>query len=233
MLVKINNVTFKNKVPFEIEKTKDQEEKIKVIWEEFSKNKTDVFNGDIYAVTNISNIENNYTLEIGKAKFADLVYSKETNDLTIYSLFTSCLFKTRDNYFLVLKDKNNRPNLLGGMASSCDFINDEFIPKLCLEREAKEELAISINDLNQVISYKKAFLKIPSTNEQMYPTGVIYVGLLNFTKEELKKYFITHKNDIDHEIIDLLFYTKDNYLDILKEENTREYIVEAIKLLEN
>ena len=56
MLVKINNVTFKNKVPFEIEKTKDQEEKMNVIWEEFSKNKTDFYNGEIYVITNISNI---------------------------------------------------------------------------------------------------------------------------------------------------------------------------------
>lgn len=233
MLVKINNVTFKNKVPFEIEKTKDQEEKINVIWEEFSKNKTDFYNGEIYVITNISNIGNDYTLEIGKAKFADLVYSKKTNDLTIYSLFTSCLFKTKDNYYLVLRDKNNRPNILGGMASDSDFINDEFIPQACLEREAKEELLISINDLNQVISYQKAFLKIPSTEEKMNPTGVVYVGQLNLTKDELIEHFSIHKNNLDHEIIDLLFYTKDNYLDILKEENTREYIVEAINLLEN
>ena len=233
MLVKINNVTFKNKNPFEIEKTKVQEEKINNLWTEFSKDKTDVFNGDIYTVTNISNIENDYTLEIGKAKFADLIYSKKTNDLTIYSLFVSCLFKTKDNYYLVLRDKNNRPNLLGGMASSSDFINNEFIPRICLEREAKEELAISINDLNQVASFEQTFLKVPSTEEKMYPTGVVYIGKLTLTKDELIEHFNTHKNNLDNEIIDILFYTKDNYLDILKEENTREYIVEAINFFEN
>ena len=192
-----------------------------------------ISNATDLAASYISNIENDYILEIGKAKFADLIYSKKTNDLTIYSLFVSCLFKTKDNYYLVLRDKNNRPNLLGGMASSSDFVNNEFIPEACLEREAKEELAISINDLNQVASYKQAFLKVPSTDEKMYPTGVVYIGELNLTKNELIEHFNTHKNELDHEIINLLFYTKDNYLDILKEENTREYIVEAINFLEN
>ena len=119
------------------------------------------------------------------------------------------------------------------MASSSDFINNEFIPRICLEREAKEELAISINDLNQVASFEQTFLKVPSTEEKMYPTGVVYIGKLTLTKDELIEHFNTHKNNLDNEIIDILFYTKDNYLDILKEENTREYIVEAIKFFEN
>lgn len=232
MLVKINKVIFKNKEPIEIEKTKEQEEKITDTWNKFIVGKTDVFNGDIYAVTNIKNNDNYYELEIGKAKFADLIYAKLNNDLTIYSLFTSCLFKTKDNYYVVTKDKRDRLNLLGGMASTDDFVNNIFTPEICLERETKEELGLSINDKSQVSSYHPTFVKIPSTTEKMYPTGVVYTGILNFTKEELEKYFIDHKNNFDNEIKELLFYTKDNYLDIYKEKDIREYIVEAIKLLE-
>ncbi len=233
MLVKVNKVIFKNKEPLEIAKTKEQEEKINNLWNKFSSSKTDVFNGDIYAVTSIKSTNNNYELEIGKAKFADLVYAKQTNDLTIYSLFTSCLFKTKDNYYVITKDKNDRLNLLGGMASTDDFIDSEFRPEICLEREVKEELGLSLKDKKQVSSYQQAFIKMPSTDEKMYPTGVVYTGILNLTKDELEEYFITHKNNLDHEIKELLFYTKDNFLDIYKEKDIREYIVEAIKLLEN
>ena len=233
MIVKLKNeVIFKNKNPLEIQKSKTLQEKIISTWQQLCSNNDNVFNGDIYTVTNIITTKDRYELELGKAKFADLVYAKNNSDLKIYSLFTAALFKTKDDYYIVAKDNTKRLNLFGGMASDNDFENNIFIPYLCLKRELKEELGISIDDKNIINSYYPKFLKIPNKDENMFPVGIIYIVNLNYTKEEFINYFNKYKNSFDKEIIEILFYTKNNYLDIYKEENIREYIVEVIKLLE-
>lgn len=232
MLIKIESeVKFKNKVPFQTEKTKKQEEQIEKNWKQFIVGKTNFFNGEIYAITDIIKNNERYTLEIASAKFADLVYAKQTHELTINSLFSSVLLKTQDDHYVLVRDQNARINLFGGMASSEDFINNNYNPTNCLIREVKEELGIDINNKDFVINYYPAYLKIPvNTTEPVYPTGVVYIANLKLTKQELEKYFQVTKENFDHEITDLLFVTKDNYHELPNCNDSRSYIIEAIKL---
>lgn len=233
MLVTLRNkVIFKNKESFEIKRTEDELKQIEEVWNKFIIGKNNIFNGDIYAVTNIKQENDQYELEIGKTKFADLIYAKETNKFKVYSLFSSILFKTKDNYYVVVKDSRNRLNLFGGMASDKDFIENTFNPELCLSREVKEELGISLDDKTIVSSLKASFVKIPDSEEAMYPTGIVYTAKLNLTKEELTEYFGNKKEKLDNEIKNILFYTNDNYLEMYNENDIREYIIEAIKIIE-
>lgn len=234
MLVTLKNeVIFKNKEEFEITRTNEELEKIEKVWNEFIDGKNNLFNGDIYTVTNIKEENEQYELEIAKTKFADLVYAKQTKAFKVYSLFSSILFKTKDNYYVIVKDNQNRLNLFGGMASNEDFFDNNFNPKACLEREVKEELGLSLTDQNIVSSCHASFIKIPDKEEYMCPTGIVYTAQLNLTKDELNEYFGNKKEKVDDEIKNILFYTNDNYLEMYNENDIREYIIEAIKIIES
>lgn len=55
MIIKAeNNLVFKNKNPIEIEKSNTQIENIRQYWNEFVKDNKEVYNGNVYCVTNIA-----------------------------------------------------------------------------------------------------------------------------------------------------------------------------------
>lgn len=233
MIIPINkDLIFKNKQPLEITRSKDLEIKIKKHWDRFIENNNGYFNGDIFVVTDIKETKENYIFEIGKTKYADLIYSKETDNLSCYSLFASCIFITKDNYYVLVKNNHNKLNIIGGMASKEDFINNKFSPHNCLKRELKEELNIDINDKSIISNYYPKYIKLPSKNEAMSPTGVIYICNLNYTKDDLTNYFTNSSNMFDSEIKKLVFCTKDNYLNLKNMEHKEAYFIELITLIE-
>ncbi len=232
MLIPIkNNMTFKTKYPIEIDR-KGLDNKINKNFEEFIKSRENYFNGDIFVVTNYEVIDNYVLFEISKAKYADLVYAKSHRDLIIRSLFSSILFKTKDDYYLLIKNIYGTINTIGGMADKDDFSNNLFIPENCLKREVMEEIGLDINNKDDIIKISKKYIKIPSDDATMYPMGVIYTGILNYTKEEFIKYYNSNKSRLDNEIDKLLFYTRDNYLELENETNKVSYLIELISLLE-
>lgn len=233
MLIRIKTYPkFKNKVPFQIQNPPILQEKIDNVWNDFIKDKQDFFNGDIFIVTDIINNNDKYTLEIAKTKYADLVYSRKTQALTRRSLFSAILLETKDNYYVIVKDRRNKLNLLGGLASDEDFTNNNYNPTLCLKRELKEEINLDLEDKNIILDYAPIFLKIP-VNEKaaMYTIGIIYTATLNYTKDELNNYFNNNKNNFDNEINELLYCTKNNYKEIKDFVDTRKYIFEALEIL--
>ena len=234
MIVKPNKITFINKNPFKLGIEKCIEEKIEIEWNKFIIKNKDCFNGNIYVLTNIKHNKGIYTIELSETKFATLVYSKnKNNNYTLYPFFSGILPKTKDNYYVLIRNNKNKVNCLGGMASSEDFINNHFSPKHCLERELKEELNLILTSKKDIIEYNESYLKIPNQEKNLYTTGVIYTGILNYTKEELKEYFNNNKDKTDYEIKELLFYTKDNYKSIEDEPIRADYIIELISKIES
>lgn len=234
MIVPIDKkLTFINKKPIEVYKDLSLEKRIQENWNAFLQENDGYFNGDIYVVTDLNETHEEYILEIGKAKYADLIYAKKNIDLSILSLFVSIALKTKDNYCVLIKNNHDMINTIGGFASNEDFINEIFSPEICLEREVKEEIGLNINNKNDIIEYHRKYLKIPAKKENMYPCGIVFTGLLNYTKTELEEYFNKQKENFDNEIKELLFYTKDNYLDLNKIENKASYLVELIETIEN
>ena len=176
-------IIFNVKDPVEIEISDELKKQVEDNWNNFVQEKNGYFNGDIFVITNKKENED-IVYEVGKAKYADLVYAKSHKDLTILSLFASILFKTKDDYYVFIRNSHDRVNVIGGLASEEDFENGFFIPEKCLEREVKEEINLNINNKNDVIDYKMKFITGPSNNENVFPLGIVFTGILNYTKKD-------------------------------------------------
>ena len=198
-------------------------------WNDFSKDKTEIFNGDVVSVQDINETNDDYKLTLNIIKFSDVVYSKMVGKIKTRALFSGGYILTSDNYIGFVIDRRNTLNLVGGMASTEDFINNKYNPNLCMFREFKEELGIDIecDKFNSVIKY----IKYPAGSENTqshYPTGLIYEIKTNYTKEELSSLFNTSKHD--NEINSILFLNYDD-CDKLSQYTKKDYIDELYRLI--
>lgn len=227
MLIKLNGpVTFKNSIPLEFNLSNAMKEKVDNYWNEFIKENTGYWNGEICIVNDVN--LNNTVLEISLAKFSNLIYAQNNHDLTIRSLFASILFKTKDNKYIVIKNNHGNINLIGGLADLDDFKDNLFIPECCIVREVKEECGINLKDKNQVISYSLKYLKIPDNNVCYSPVGLLYVGYLNFTSTDFANYM--SNNVFDGEIKECFFYSAEECLNLELTDHDISYLKELIEL---
>lgn len=227
MIIKINNtLNFKTQTPFELDISDKMQKDIERCWNEFIENKENYWNGDIFVATNID--LNNNTIEVGKTKYASLVYAKHNKDLIIKPLFSAILLKTKDNKYVIIKNNHNNINIIGGMADSADFKNGKFSPDACLHREVLEETGIDINNNSQVLEYNMKYLKVQDNNKNYGAIGVLYTGTLNFTSEEFKEYVSCNK--FDGEIKEWFFYDKEDCLNLKLKDTDISYLKEFIKI---
>ena len=96
--------------------------------------------------------------------------------------------------------------MIGGIVEDEDIVTGTFHPDICLRRELKEELQLDLYAKEHVLTYQMKYLKVPESKGNY---GVLYTGVLNFTKEEFKNYFIQGKKNFDHEIINVFLLTKE------------------------
>ena len=227
MLIKLKEILKLNKKePLELEVIDSTRRKINDCWDKFIKDRKSYWDGEIVIVTDID-LDNNI-LEIGKTKFSSLIYSQNSENLTIRPLFASILLKTKDYKYIIIKNNHNKINLIGGLADFADFKNDNFAPDSCIEREVLEEIGINLRDKSQVLNYCMKYLKIPIDNEKYYPVGVLYTGNLNFTSKEFEKYI--KNNTFDGEIKECYFYTAKECLNLKLTQNDISYLKEFVKL---
>lgn len=234
MLVEIKSkVKFKNKVPLEIEKTVEQIKKIQENWKDVVKEDKDAFNEKIVVVTDYKIEEQEIILEVGTSFYADLMYAKNHKDLTVWVYFSGILLKTKDGFYVMTKNNKEVINLFGGMGALEDFEEEEFNPILCLERELQEELGLSLKNKGDIISFKEKYIKLAPIDLNMYPCGILYTGNLNYTKNELIAHFDGHKKDLDNEVEELLFFTKENYKNLESYSSKKPYLMELMNLVVN
>lgn len=233
------NVIFQPNYPFTIERTDEQLRMINQSWDIFIKNQKteDYYNGDIILVTKIAHCGDNYILDIGKTKYSDLVYIRETGNLKARSLFVASYIVTSDNYYCIVKDKRNRINTIGGLADILDLEpNNQFLPQRCLQRELKEELGIDLLCNDVFKEYRARYLKIPVNTEidmVLYPIGVLYEITTHLNKHELSLAFEKSRKSTDGEISELMFYNHENYKQLNNDGLAVSYIGELLALLIN
>ena len=201
-------------------------------WNNFIKDKDpkDFFDGDIYCVTDID--DNVPSITICKTKFSFLLYAKKSNEITIRSLFSAGYITTSDNYVcIILNNRDNKLNLIGGMADNKDFINNKFDYYKCLVREFMEELGFDlVDDSNFDVILR--FLKYPSVeelNKAYYPVGTLYEIKTNYTKDQLLDMF--NKNNHDREVKELRFFNSNNYKEIYSYKSKADYLDELFSIL--
>lgn len=231
MVIKINKPPqFKKKESFELIVSTEHQEEISTTWLKTKEKHPDIFDGEIFVVTNIFEENNEFILEISKSKYSTLVYARATNKINMHSLFSSAVLKTKDNYYVAVIDKNNQTNFLGGMASSEDFEGKLYNPLNCLKREVKEEINIDLDDKKIVSSLELKYFSKPNNMISTTSIGLVYLVTLSLTKQELEEYYNIHKLTCDHELQNLIFNNKTNYLKVTQNlPSTRTYILEVLK----
>lgn len=217
------NITFRLK---DSKKDIKLEEEINKNWEVFIKGKEGFFNGDIFVVDGIPSDEINYN--IISSKYARIVYAKTHSNVKAYSLFASILFKTKDNYYVFIKNNHDRINVIGGLASKEDFDEDIFNPSKCLGREIKEEIGLDLNNKEHILSFSMNYLTLPDTSINVGPFGIVFTGVLNYTKDELLSYFSSNRERLDNEIKELLFFTNETYLELNKYLSKEPYLMDLM-----
>lgn len=200
------------------------ESKVCRAWESFVQKHQGYWDGYLLAVVNFD-FEMNF-IEIGVARYSWLIYSKTHDDLDIRSLFVSILFKTQDDYYVVLKNNHGKINIIGGVVEPGDLEGAEFHPEVCLKRELLEELKLDLNNQEHVLEYHMKYLKTPNPGRNY---GIVYTGVLNFTKDELLQYFYNIKTDLDQEINKLLVLSGKEVLSLQLSDGDISYLVELIK----
>ena len=70
------------------------------------------------------------------------------------------------------------------------------------------------------------YLKTPNPGRNY---GIVYTGVLNFTKDELLQYFYNIKTDLDQEINKLLVLSGKEVLSLQLSDDDISYLVELIK----
>lgn len=234
MIVKAkSHINFKTN-PIGIEKSNTQIKSIKQYWNEFIKDNKEVYNGNIYCVTNIINKKNETIFELAKTKFEDVVYAEKHFDLKIRNLYVGTYFITADGYYCIVKNNHNIFSLAGGYVDDTDFENDSFIPEKCLYREVKEELGIDIRENQNIIKINLKYLKVPNKQEDNlsnYPIGIMYETILKLTSKELKKEFNKNKYIIDGEIKEIVLLKDFNILEHY--DKKASYLIELFECIKN
>ncbi len=230
MLIKqIKEIEIRNKIPIEIEKTADQIKRIQENWKEYIKENKNVFNGKIIVVTDYQIEDEKITLEIATAFYADLVYAKKYEDLKVWPYFSAIILKTLDEFYVIIKNNKETLNLIGGMGNEEDYEKEEFRPDYTLERELKEELGLSLNNKEEIVSFSLKYIELAGKEERIHPCGLIYTGNLNYTKEELIKHVMHNKKQIDKEVKELLFYNQKTYKSLELEPKKVSYLTEVFE----
>lgn len=217
------------KINFKLEDNKvfsEYQNEISEYWKEFSKEKNDVFDGDVIAVSNIEENDLSYDITINLIKYSELIFSKKIN-IGLKALFSGGYIITSDNYVCFALNKNNKINLVGGMASIDDILNNKYNPNLCMIREFKEEIGLNLN--SDKFKYNIKYIKNSNENEKNNSIGLIYKINTNYTKDELNNLFIN--NNHDDELKELIFLRK-NELSRLDSYDKVVYINELYSLIE-
>ena len=212
----------------------DIQEGIQTSWTNFIKNKNpkDFFNGNIYLVTSIEETANSLIINVGCSKYADLIFAKTTNRLSVKSLFVASYIVTDSGDVVVIKNRRNRINTIGGMADTLDFENGYFNSFKCLSREWKEELGIVLNDRETKFIAVPKYIKLPNAEENynsVFPVGILYEVKTTLSVAELKELFICNADNTDGEVIDLMVYNKDSFSTLLNNSNSEPYLYELFQ----
>lgn len=228
MLKSITDELMLKKVePFELHIEKSLKEKIDLYWNNYITEHPEYYDSEILTVSKFD-FDNNI-VEIKKMRFSDLFYSAKKGELKTRNLFSAILFKTLDDFYIVIRNSyDSRLNIIGGMAEVKDLEGEYLDYQKCLIREVKEEIGLNLENKEEVLEYKLKYIKVPENEEEdvFYPCGICYTGTLNFTAEEFKKYIDSNYKKFDGEVKEILYVKKDECLNLEFTMKDRLYIKE-------
>ena len=227
-----------------IELPSDLYEKINNHFENIKNSGANVWNGEVFCVTNYK-VEDNYVeIVCKKSDYAHYLYEERIGcdkEYQCRNLSGGCLIETIEGYYIIgeLDDSTSYPNILqipGGNIDKTDIINEKIDIEKTIIRETKEEVNINLNDKNMMISNDINYLYI--SEEGIQPGAQIFSkAKIKMTADEFKKHFENYntflkENNLEIEFKKLYFLKKEKAIDELKMLNKpkRYYLVPLLQI---
>ena len=196
----------------------DLKEKIQEFWDLAVKENPALYNGEYYAVEKIEETENKITMSILKTSYSHYLYDERIGiDDEQYKCnipWSGILLLTLDNYWVFGQSSKNTSfpdgfQISGGGIDSEDITGSNINLVQNLKRELKEEMNLDLDE----IEYNFKYIEYPNKNRNAY--GIIAIGKLNMSKDELYNHFEKYKeylkqNHLEIEFNNLIFLKKGN-----------------------
>lgn len=200
MLKNINN---KKVVVFmkdtKIELPQDIQDKINDNWKKIEEEGANVWNGEVYCVTNLEDTEKEVVIECKKSNYAHYLYGERIGLPMQYeckNLSAGALIETSDHYYLVgeLDETTSYPHMLqvsGGGVDNADVKEGRADIIKTIQREVMEEININLQDKSIVSSFDVKYMYMTEKGEQ--PGIQIFAKVnLNITAENLREHYKTY-----------------------------------------
>lgn len=175
---------------------------IEKFWNKIKIEEPYIWDGDFICANEISELNEKIVLKCKKTKYSHYLYDErigiDNKDYWCSCLWGGILLKTSDNYYVLgeASEQTSLPHciqIFGGGPDGTDILDKNNIDIInTIKRELKEEINIDLENKNHILDYKIKYLEIPHKKRHAY--GIIAVGNLAMTKEEIEKY---HRNYIE------------------------------------
>ena len=214
--------------------------KITEFWKNAVKENPKLFNGENFIIESTSETENIIEMKAVKSNYSHYLYNErigiKEEKYRACSPWTGILLQTNDDYFVIgeADSTTSIPYVLqitGGQMDKSDIIDGKLDLVHNLKRELKEEMNLNLDE----IDYRFKFIEYPNENRNAY--GLIALGMIDKTKEELQKNFEEYRkylldNNLETEIGRLVFLKKEIAVEQLDsmQNYKRPYLRELIEI---
>lgn len=239
----------KIKVILDKEPTKLPEElkmKIADFWKEQQENNTNLFDGDIFYVTKLEELEDTVNINVKKTKYSHYLYDERVgipdNQYQCNNLSGGILLETLDGYYVVgeMDKTTSYPEGLqisGGNIDITDIQEDEVDIMQTITRELAEELDLDLKDTQKIKKTSISYIGMPEGNVRGYQ--IMIKAYIKMTKEEMEKHFVEYKqylqeNHGEIEFSKMHFIPKTYAKEILQnKKNPRRQYLEPLLVLDS
>lgn len=213
--------------------------KIKKNWEDLYRAGKRYVNGQLYTIDSIGYENMKLKLNVKTTTYDYYLYSLERKFIGQYicrSLASNVLIITSDNYYVLAKmsERTSLPNkikFIGGALSEDDLINNQLDLLKCIERETFEELGITLENNNKVVSIKPRYF---ITRENLSFINTLFIANLDISREDILDLFNTYKEKAKNSEFELksIIFVKNNAITIKSFiEDNREILIDYMEEL--
>lgn len=176
---------------------------IKIFWQEQVKQNSNLFNGEVWNVTKMEEMQEEIIITLEKTDYAHYLYDERhgiDEKYACHNISGGVFLITKDGYGVLgeLDNSTSYPMCLqvsGGGIDKKDMFDNEFDIVKTAERELKEELDLDLKNKNQISEYNFEYIEIPEGKRHSY--SIILKARTNLTANELEQHFKSYKKYLE------------------------------------
>lgn len=173
--------------------------KINVFWQDQVKQNPNLFNGEVWNVTKMEQMQEEIIFTLEKTDYAHYLYDERhgiEEKYACHNISGGVYLVTKDGYGVVgeMDSSTSYPMCLqvsGGGIDKRDIVDNEFDIVKTADRELKEELNLDLNDKEKISEYSFEYIEVPEGKRHAY--CIILKARSNLTAKELEQHFKSYK----------------------------------------